>query len=240
MSRYLVERIAATPNIEILRDTSVTALDGTDGILRDDPLPFPPLRVKKRTCAIRHLFLFIGAEPNTDWLAGSGIALDDKGFIRTGGNVQSPLETSLPGVFAIGDVRSGSVKRVAAAVGEGAQVVAALHAYLSQAGIGRDAGPDRRTVMANECTHQATIRDVTPSALGCEECLKIGSPWVHLRLCRTCGHVGCCDDSPNRHATQHFHATRPSGHRRLRPARGLGLVLCRRGDARSQRARHPA
>jgi hypothetical protein len=51
------------------------------------------------------------------------------------------------------------------------------------------------------------IRDVTPSALGCEECLKIGSPWVHLRLCRTWGHVRCCDDSPNRRATKHFHET---------------------------------
>jgi hypothetical protein len=62
--------------------------------------------------------------------------------------------------------------------------------------------------MARQCTHGASIRKVTPSALGCEECLKIpGAWWVHLRLCRTCGHVGCCDDSPNRHATKHFHAT---------------------------------
>ena len=57
------------------------------------------------------------------------------------------------------------------------------------------------------CTHGKTIRTVTPSARGCEECLKIGSEWVHLRLCRTCGHVGCCDSSPHRHATAHFHAT---------------------------------
>jgi hypothetical protein len=62
--------------------------------------------------------------------------------------------------------------------------------------------------MSDDCTHADAIRDVTPSALGCEECLKIGSPWLHLRLCRTCGHVGCCDDSPNRHATKHFHRTR--------------------------------
>ena len=62
--------------------------------------------------------------------------------------------------------------------------------------------------MAKVCRHLKDIRDVTPSALGCEECLKIGSPWVHLRLCRTCGHVGCCDDSPNRHATRHFRETR--------------------------------
>ena len=61
--------------------------------------------------------------------------------------------------------------------------------------------------MADECPHIASIRAVTPSALGCEECLASGSPWVHLRLCRTCGHVGCCDSSKNKHATKHFHAT---------------------------------
>ena len=61
--------------------------------------------------------------------------------------------------------------------------------------------------MSKQCTHGSFLRKVTPSALGCEECLKTGSPWVHLRLCRTCGHVGCCDDSPNRRATAHFHAT---------------------------------
>jgi hypothetical protein len=61
--------------------------------------------------------------------------------------------------------------------------------------------------MAKGCTHIADIRTVTPSALGCEECLKSGSVWLHLRICRSCGHVGCCDDSPNKHATKHFHAT---------------------------------
>lgn len=59
------------------------------------------------------------------------------------------------------------------------------------------------------CTHGASIRRVVPSAKGCEECLAMGSPWVHLRLCRACGHVGCCDDSPNRHAAAHF---RVAGH----------------------------
>ena len=83
--------------------------------------------------SINHLFLFIGAEPNTDWLKGSGIGLDAKGFILTGEDAggRPPLLGDDPrGVFAIGDVRAKSVKRVAAAVGEGAQVVAALHAYL--------------------------------------------------------------------------------------------------------------
>jgi thioredoxin reductase (NADPH) len=133
MSDYLVERIAATPHIEVLPDTSVTALDGTAGIL--EAIRCRSRRSgEERVCAVRHLFLFIGAEPNTAWLTGSGIALDDKGFVCTGNRSRSSLETSLPGVFAIGDARSGSVKRVAAAVGEGAQVVAALHAFLATAG----------------------------------------------------------------------------------------------------------
>ena len=57
------------------------------------------------------------------------------------------------------------------------------------------------------CIHLAQIQEVTPSARGCEDCLKMGGAWVHLRLCMTCGHVGCCDSSPNRHATKHFHQT---------------------------------
>lgn len=57
------------------------------------------------------------------------------------------------------------------------------------------------------CRHNFTIREVRPSALGCEDCLQIGSKWVHLRLCRACGHVGCCDQSPGRHAQAHFDAT---------------------------------
>jgi thioredoxin reductase (NADPH) len=109
------------------------ALEGQDGILE-------AIRCRSQRSgeelrrAIRHLFLFIGAEPNTEWLSRSGVTLDAKGFVRTDANPRRPLETSLPGVFAIGDVRSGSVKRVAASVGEGAQVVAALHVFLAEAG----------------------------------------------------------------------------------------------------------
>ncbi len=57
------------------------------------------------------------------------------------------------------------------------------------------------------CEHLSEIKKVTPSADGCEDCLKTGAWWVHLRLCETCGHVGCCDSSPNKHATAHFHAS---------------------------------
>ena len=60
--------------------------------------------------------------------------------------------------------------------------------------------------MADTCTHLDTVRDVTPSAQGCEDCLRTGDRWVHLRMCQSCGHVGCCDSSPNRHATAHYHA----------------------------------
>lgn len=134
MSRYLVDRIRGLPNVEVLLNTEVTALDGSDGRLET-------VRWRKRSGEeeqhdIRHLFLFIGADPNTDWLHNSGVALDGKGFVLTGAQLPDGngklLETSRPGIFAIGDVRSGSVKRVAASVGEGAQVVAALHAYLAE------------------------------------------------------------------------------------------------------------
>jgi thioredoxin reductase (NADPH) len=132
MSRYLVDRIAATPNVEILTETTVTSLVGQDGILEAIACHCHRSGNELKR-AIRHLFLFIGAEPNTEWLSRSGMLLDDKGFVSTGTNLHRPLETSLPGVFAIGDVRAGSIKRVAAAVGEGAQVVAALHAFLGEA-----------------------------------------------------------------------------------------------------------
>jgi thioredoxin reductase (NADPH) len=135
MSRYLIERIAALPNVEVLAQTEISALEGQGGALEAVRWRYRPTGEETRRL-IRHLFLFIGAEPNTAWLADSGIGLDDKGFVRTGaelGNGHAMLETNLPGVFAIGDVRAGSTKRVAAAVGEGAQVVASLHSYLAEA-----------------------------------------------------------------------------------------------------------
>ena len=61
--------------------------------------------------------------------------------------------------------------------------------------------------MATTCMHLDQAAEVTPSSSGCEDCLRVGAEWVHLRLCRTCGHVGCCDNSPNRHPTAHFHTT---------------------------------
>ena len=132
MSRYLVDRIAGLPNVEVLTRTNVAGLEGRDGVL--EALRWRQGSGEEVRRSIQHLFLFIGADPNTDWLSGSGVALDTKGFVLTGGDChdsRNPLETSRRGIFAIGDVRSGSIKRVAAAVGEGAQVVVTLHATLA-------------------------------------------------------------------------------------------------------------
>jgi thioredoxin reductase (NADPH) len=132
MSRYLVDRIEGLANIDVVTHAQVSGLEGRDGILEAVHWRIGTTGQEVRR-PIRHLFLFIGADPNTDWLAGSGIALDAKGFVQTGEDADGaghPLETSRRGVFAIGDVRAKSTKRVAAAVGEGAQVVAALHSFL--------------------------------------------------------------------------------------------------------------
>ncbi|MEP6836444.1 MAG: FAD-dependent oxidoreductase [Bradyrhizobium sp.] len=139
MSRYLIDRIEAAPNIELMFNTEVVAVEGGDGSLE---------RVRWRSrfapevhsFDIRNMFLFVGADPATGWLSGCGVTLDRGGFVVTGaqseqnqGRPVPALETSVPGVFAVGDVRSGSVKRVGGAIGEGAQVVAALHGYLADA-----------------------------------------------------------------------------------------------------------
>ena len=140
MSRYLVDRIAASPNIAVLCDTEVVELLGTP----DQGLQGVRWRNRRTGAeeqhAIAHLFLFTGADPAASWLTGSGIPLDEKGFIRTGADVRStdrvplPLETGVEGIFAVGDVRCGSVKRVGAAIGEGAAVVAQLHTFLARRG----------------------------------------------------------------------------------------------------------
>jgi thioredoxin reductase (NADPH) len=133
MSKYLVDRIESLPNINVVTDAQVSGLEGSNGVLEAVRWRVGATGQEVRR-PIRHMFLFIGAEPNTDWLAGSGVALDAKRFVLTGTDThRHALETSRRGVFAIGDIRAASIKRVAAAVGEGAQVVAALHAYLAEA-----------------------------------------------------------------------------------------------------------
>jgi thioredoxin reductase (NADPH) len=140
MSRYLVDRIESLANVQVETECTVSGLEGRAGRLEAVRWRHGASGEEIRQ-PMNHLFLFIGAEPNTDWLASADIKLDGKGFVATGeeaGADRHALETSRRGVFAIGDVRAKSIKRVAAAVGEGAQVVAALHSYF-----GRDHRPCR-------------------------------------------------------------------------------------------------
>jgi thioredoxin reductase (NADPH) len=140
MSRYLIERIEATPNIELIFNTELVALEGTEDGSLERVRWRSRLGGEDHAADIRNVFLFVGADPATDWLDGCGVTVDRGGFVVTGaqseqnqGRLVAQLETSVPGVFAVGDVRSGSVKRVGGAIGEGAQVVAALHGFLGDA-----------------------------------------------------------------------------------------------------------
>jgi thioredoxin reductase (NADPH) len=129
MSRYLIDRIAALPNVEIHIGAEIASLEGdrTSGLTGATFRHRNDGSIQHR--ALRHVFLFIGADPNADWLRGCA-QTDEKGFIVTGKGAL-PLETTVPGIFAIGDVRAGSSKRVAAAVGEGAAVVAQIHTMIA-------------------------------------------------------------------------------------------------------------
>ncbi|WP_042878140.1 FAD-dependent oxidoreductase [Cupriavidus necator] len=138
MSRYLIDRLGSLSNVTLHTHAQICALSG-EGWLSSVRYEAPAESPQPIEMDVRHLFLFIGADPNTAWLRTCNAEVDDKGFVRTGGGalgcatvVPYPLQTSVPGVFAIGDVRSGSIKRVAAAVGEGAAVVAQIHDYLSK------------------------------------------------------------------------------------------------------------
>ena len=143
MSRYLIDRIEATRNIELLPHTELTQLHGQAPAGLEAVSWRDHRTGREEDRPVRHVFLFVGAEPETRWLADCGVALDANGFVLTGpsvagqggehaDHVPAALEASIPGVFAVGDVRSGSVKRVGGAIGEGAAVVALIHQRLSQ------------------------------------------------------------------------------------------------------------
>jgi len=141
MSRYLIDRIAATPNIELRPHTVLTQLHGD----ANDGLRAVSWRNEKdgteEKHPVRNVFLFVGADPETGWLRSCGVTFDAHGFVLTGpatgkafpARPPAPLESNVPGVFAVGDVRAGSVKRVGGAIGEGANVVASIHQYLATA-----------------------------------------------------------------------------------------------------------
>ena len=141
MSKYLIDRIAGIGNIELRTHTEITGLTGTrqSGV---ESITWRHRETKQdETRPIRHVFMFLGADPTTEWLKDCDVAIDDKGFVATGGDTKLPLESSVPGVFAIGDVRAGSVKRVGGAIGEGAAAVAQIHAFLARQPLARPARP---------------------------------------------------------------------------------------------------
>jgi thioredoxin reductase (NADPH) len=138
MSRYLISRIEACSEITLKPWTTIEALEGTSSLER---VRWRNLQNgEKEARDIQHVFLMTGANPNTAWLGGC-LELDDKQFIKTGADLGDKwtlnrppflLETSLPGVFAVGDIRAGSIKRVASAVGEGSMAVQMVHRVLSE------------------------------------------------------------------------------------------------------------
>jgi thioredoxin reductase (NADPH) len=144
MSKYLIHRIDASPKITLHPHTEITALHGAESL---EQIELTDNRSSdSRTVDIRHAFIFIGASPNTGWLPPQ-VARDGKGFVRTGRDLEPDaldaerwasgrppylLETNIPGVFAAGDVRSGSTKRVASAVGEGSISVSFIHRVLAE------------------------------------------------------------------------------------------------------------
>lgn len=144
MSRYLIRRIEESPNITLLANTEITALGGNDHLELVEWRNYKTGEVEKHS--ITALFSMIGAVPNSDWLEGC-VACDEQGFIKTGSELSGDdleharwplarrpylLETSMPGVFAVGDVRAGNVKRVASAVGEGSIAVTFVHQFLGE------------------------------------------------------------------------------------------------------------
>jgi len=145
MSRYLIQRITENPNIELHMNTEIIRLEGNTHL---ENVTWKDRKTGQvSTHSIQHLFVMTGASPQTEWLRGC-LALDEKGFILTGRDLDTPvkeghlrwplarppqlLETNLPGVFAVGDVRAGNVKRVASAVGEGAISIHLVHRVLSE------------------------------------------------------------------------------------------------------------
>ncbi|KXC05062.1 NAD(P)/FAD-dependent oxidoreductase [Microbacterium hominis] len=142
MSAYLLNRLAAQPNLTVMLNSRVIALHGDDVL---DSITVDQSGVET-TVATRHLFVCIGGAPNTDWAETTNVSRDSRGFVVTGIDLMADhlktwplarapyyLETSVPGIFAAGDVRSNSVKRVASAVGEGAMAVSLVHRYLAEA-----------------------------------------------------------------------------------------------------------
>jgi thioredoxin reductase (NADPH) len=193
MSDYLIRQIDATPNVDVCYHVQVAGGTGTGGGHLQSLVLEHAASGARRAVPAEALFVLIGAQPRTEWL-GEAIARDRWGFIRTGADLPSgtharrpagrpplPLETSLPGVFAAGDVRRGSVKRVASAVGEGAATIPLVHRHLARAAAAQQTltgqHPRRRSPPAHD---RASVRSIgtlpTPSKHNVIAIQQLGDP----------------------------------------------------------------
>ncbi len=216
MSRYLIRRIEENPAIVLRTQTEIIALEGDNHLER--------VRWRNRqagstrdTTTIRHVFLMTGAAPNTQWLDGC-VVLDAKGFIKTGAELsQDELND---GALAARPRRPISSKRVCPACSRSATSGPAISSVWLQRSA-KDPSPSPSFIRYStnkginmppnaSCPHIDVIKTVKQAKRHvCEECVKTGDEWVHLRTCQECGTTLCCDSSPNRHATRHAQA---SGH----------------------------
>jgi thioredoxin reductase (NADPH) len=201
MSRYLIRRIQETPNITLLTKSRIVALEGNSRLERVTSRDGNGVET---TADIRHVFMMTGADPNTAWL-GDCVALDGQGYVRTG----SDLDAAALAATSVPTASSGWPPRWARARSASSSCTRCSPSRWRRRR--RRAAPVllsrgiRTDPMPKKCTHLDQVRNVAPRTPdGCEECLAMGSEWVHLRLCLSCGHVGCCDDSLNKHATKHF------------------------------------
>ncbi len=231
MSDYLIHELERY-GVAVRDRSEIAALHGEDGRLAavtltsGDQLPFS------------FMFLFLGALPCTEWLDDT-VARDHDGFILTGAaaSMDNLLETDIPGVFAAGDVRSGSTKRCATAVGEGAMAVQFVHAHLART-------PAVKEHVSNVvCSHldEIAVRELPASVDGCEDCLRTGGKWLHLRICLTCGTSAAATTHPTgtRRRTPTPRRTRSSA--RSSPARtGAGATSTRWGSSSTGSAARPA
>ena len=232
MSRYLVDRIAALPNVEVLAQTEVTALEGEGGAFesralarsavgKGDAPPDPTSVPVHRRRPEHRLAVGVRRRARREGLRAHGRGGGQRAIGRS--RRASRRLRDRRRARGIDEARRRRRRRRGAG-GRSAARVSRGH----QGRSGSTASKLRSIQwLTNAAIPRASAR-VVPSALGCEECLRIDSPWVHLRLCRTCGHVGCCDSSPNRHATST--STRPairSSKATTRPKGGAGAMSTR-------------
>ena len=230
MSRYLVRTYQRAAQHRGAEQTEITALEGREHTLQR-------VRWRNRAAAKMHALRSaicscssVPTRTPTGWRNARSRWMSRASSAPEATGHGMPRKPTVAGVFAIGDVRqarSSALRRPSAKGRRWSRRCMPISRSSIEASRRLRSG----TLMAEECEHAELVRDVTPSALGCEECLKTGSKWVHLRLCRICGHVGCCDDFAQPPRDEAFSRDRAPGDRGLRSAGGLGLVLHRRSSS---------